>query len=526
MSRANRWRNLGFSGPPRRLFTTTLALALLTAAVALFLPGLRSLPHDAAGRQLILILDVSRSMAATDVWPSRLEAAITAAHSLVATLARHDGDQVGVVAFAGRAVPVCPLTDNLGAVAESLQRLRPDSLQPGGSNLGSALETALALFDLDPNANPSRALILFSDGEDHAPAWNQPAQDCRRRHIPVHTIALGDDRGSPIPQSSSSRPILTYRRDHHLQAIAQTTGGLFLPVGIARVDLGPLYVQRIEPMIRSRLEAQITRPTASPPALLLLCTFLLAICDQVTITRLIRSLGRSLRACLRRFHPVAAAPLLAFLLVPASPQSDPLQLYQDGAYDAALALYNQSITRQPHHPIPHINAAACLFQLGRFEEALDHYQRARTTAPADLLPLIDFALGNTQAALGRFDQAVAAFDACLAHPPTKPLIQSIQNDARSNRAAVLDALGRSSTSLPSSRRQTHSDPDRPHDPSSDQPSAESPDSPPSEQTSRPTPSSPPAEERLAAAIQQIQHSRARRLLDLPQRPLNPARPDW
>src|SRR6185437_9839580 len=92
------------------------------------------------GHDVILAVDVSRSMAAEDAVPDRLGLAVEAAESLLKALGRERGTRVGLVAFAGRGVLRCPLTENLGAVVDALDRLRPGDVRPGGTNLGAALD--------------------------------------------------------------------------------------------------------------------------------------------------------------------------------------------------------------------------------------------------------------------------------------------------------------------------------------------------------------------------------------------------
>ena len=119
------------------------------------------------GHDVVLMVDVSRSMGVEDAVPNRLAAAVEAAESLVNALAREATNRVAVVAFAGRGVLRCPLTENLGAVLDALHRLRPGAVRPGGTDLGAALDAAREAFGPEEHAE-GRAIVVFSDGEDHA----------------------------------------------------------------------------------------------------------------------------------------------------------------------------------------------------------------------------------------------------------------------------------------------------------------------------------------------------------------------
>src|SRR5262249_8973363 len=124
------------------------ALCLMGSAGCLILPLAQPRWGSPAGAPLppghdvVLLVAVSRSMAAEDALPNRLRTAVEAAESLVNALAREPANRAALVAFAGRGVLRCPMTENLGAVLDALGRLRPGELRPGGTDLGAALRAA------------------------------------------------------------------------------------------------------------------------------------------------------------------------------------------------------------------------------------------------------------------------------------------------------------------------------------------------------------------------------------------------
>ena len=111
--------------------------------------GRLAAPPLLPGHDVVLMIDVSRSMGAEDAVPSRLAVAVEAAESLVNALSRGPANRAAVVAFAGRGVRRCPLTENLGAVLDALRRLRPGAVRPGGTDLGAALDEALEAVATD-----------------------------------------------------------------------------------------------------------------------------------------------------------------------------------------------------------------------------------------------------------------------------------------------------------------------------------------------------------------------------------------
>ena len=239
------------------------AIACLILALAQPRWGRVPTPPLPPGRDVVLLVDDSRSMAAEDAVPDRLGVAVEAASSLVGALARQPGNRVAVVAFAGRGVLRCPLTENLGAVSDTLRTLRPGDVRPGGTDLGAGLTVALEAFgnrEQEPEQAGGRTVVLFSDGEDHAGSSAAAAQRLQEAGIVVHAVAVGDaEHGHPVPLdlgegtlAYNGAPVLSRRMDTAPAAIAETTGGAVVPLGLAATDLGELYLNRIEPIARQK----------------------------------------------------------------------------------------------------------------------------------------------------------------------------------------------------------------------------------------------------------------------------------
>lgn len=431
------WKALGQGGNPRRSgeWAWLAAMAFLIVAIARPRWGGGLDPNLPPGHDVVLVVDVSRSMAAEDALPDRLGVARDSAESLVRALGREPGERVAIVAFAGRAVLRCPLTENLGAVVEILQSLHPGSVKPGGSDLTAALDAALSALDDDrPEPVEGRMIVILSDGEFHNDAWRAFLPKLKGLRVLVHTIAIGDpDRGHevPVPEpSGATRPltfegqvVLSKRVDKALRSISQATGGAFLPLGLKPANLGRLYEERIAPVARrhrdrERLDERIDRFPIFLAASLLL----------------------GVVAMWPRFwrRPLILG-LLAIALVAAVPGSvsEAIQrgrsAYDRGDFAAALAEFDRAIALRPDHPLPRYDAAAALFQLQRFIEAEAHYRQARQEAGPALRRKIDYALGNTAFARGDYRAAVSHYDRCLTAPQTDRL----HADALLNRAEAV-----------------------------------------------------------------------------------------
>lgn len=210
----------------------------------------------ASGRDLVVVLDLSRSMFAEQ--PSRLERAKAALADLIRTLKERGGHRLGLVLFAARPYVACPLTHDYDHFHEAIQGLDPDHLppeiamtedDPSGTRIGAALRAAVDLHD--PRFEGSQDIVLLSDGDDPArdsTEWRLPAVEARSRNIPVHTVAIGDpDVDSPIPLSEGKvleykgQPVLTRMQETPLRDIAELTSGPFIDGRTRFVPLGKLY---------------------------------------------------------------------------------------------------------------------------------------------------------------------------------------------------------------------------------------------------------------------------------------------
>ncbi|MDD5483395.1 MAG: VWA domain-containing protein, partial [Kiritimatiellae bacterium] len=214
------------------------------------------------GRDLIIALDVSRSMLARDVHPSRLQRAKTDIQDLLRELR---GDRVALLVFRGLAVQLCPLTTDYAYLAQILDDVTVDSAPPGETNIGDAIEKALAAFENDLGAH--RAMILISDGEDLAGRAKTAAELAKTKGVVVFAIGLGDPQGARIPGASKSEPHLVYqgqevisRLQHEtLKEIAGITGGAYVPVGLANVNLGKLYSEYLSKITARDIEESLQK---------------------------------------------------------------------------------------------------------------------------------------------------------------------------------------------------------------------------------------------------------------------------
>ncbi len=202
----------GAARPWRRRAKAALVVgAVLFLAVALVGPryGTSVREVEQRGIDLVIALDVSQSMLAEDVAPSRLERAKSEISNLLGELR---GDRVGLVVFAGDAFIQCPLTTDYGAVRLFLDVAGPDLLSTPGTDFGAALQTARRAFKGTSGDAPqaearSQALLIVSDGEDHAGRFEGVIEEARAAGITIFAAGVGERTGARIPIYRAGRRV-------------------------------------------------------------------------------------------------------------------------------------------------------------------------------------------------------------------------------------------------------------------------------------------------------------------------------
>ena len=198
----------GISRPRQRSKLVLFAGGTLFLVIALTGPQLGAKLSMAShkGVEVVAVVDVSRSMQAQDLQPSRLQRAKYQVGQLVDRL---PGDRIGLVGFAGMAQIVCPLTLDHGALRLFLEVLDTNFIPVQGTALADALRTAARCFD--PGATSSKAVVLFTDGEDHLGTALEAAEELAELGIRVFAVGMGTQGGELIPEAGDGA--LNYHKD-------------------------------------------------------------------------------------------------------------------------------------------------------------------------------------------------------------------------------------------------------------------------------------------------------------------------
>ena len=253
--------------PVRRRWKTALILAsffLLIIGLARPAWNLQQTTVKRTGRDVVFVLDVSKSMLAEDLAPNRMERAKLAIADVIDSL---EGDRVGLVAFAGTAAIKCPLTLDYGFFRMMLENISTDSITRGGTMIGDAIRVVLDQV-LDSQERQFKDIVLITDGEDHESFPVEAAEEAAEKGVRLFIVGLGDENEGkriPITDASGHRTFLQYRGQeiwskldaNTLRQMALATpGGRYLNVATGTIDLGEVYLQLIGSAAKKEMDEE------------------------------------------------------------------------------------------------------------------------------------------------------------------------------------------------------------------------------------------------------------------------------
>lgn len=409
----------GNASPLRRWFRSACvvaALALLVSALAGPRLGYDTLEVPHRGRDVIIAVDVSRSMLARDVAPSRLDRAKLLAEDLVSELG---GDRIGLVAFAGSSFLQAPLTLDHGAVLTAVDELDTSVIPKGGSNLAAAIRTADEAFGKAEGF--SRAVVIISDGEELDADGVTAAKNAAEQGVRIFTVGVGSAEGAEIPDGSGefirdprTREIVNSRLDEaRMKEIAEATGGFY-----TRLD-GSAAARIANEGIGKLAEADITANTSRRP----IERYQWPLGAAIALLMLQAMVGE-------RRRRIAAAGLLMFALLPSATRAAPagIESYNAGDYKAAGEAFESRLRLEPDSLVLQLNAGAAAYRQKDYARASQYFSRAALADDLSLRAAAEYNFANTLFRQGEGQQdkekkltdwkdAVAQYDAALKTRP-------------------------------------------------------------------------------------------------------------
>ncbi len=211
---------LGYLSPNRSSFKPLLKLLLIVFALAALVVGLVNPKIGSQletvkreGVDIVFAVDVSKSMEAEDIAPSRLEKSKQLVRQIIGNLG---SDRVGIIAYAGSAFPQLPITTDYGSAEMFLESLNTDMISSQGTAIGDAIDLATGFFD--DNQQTNRVMFILSDGEDHGGNIEDMARRAAEAGIRIYTIGVGTTKGGPIPIKRNG-VIQNYKKDNQGETV-------------------------------------------------------------------------------------------------------------------------------------------------------------------------------------------------------------------------------------------------------------------------------------------------------------------
>jgi Ca-activated chloride channel homolog len=401
------------AGSASRRLHWLVGAALSIGVVGLAGPSWQRLPQPVEQRAdaLVIVLDLSLSMYAEDVAPSRL---VRARQKVADVLRLREEGFTALVAFAGSAHTVVPLTDDHRTIENLLPALAPEMMPILGSNLAAGLDLARQLFD-NAGIRQGRILVL-TDGVDRM----SDATERRSQRFPISLLGIGTPAGGTIPmdfanqpgqvlRTMAGEPILARLDESHLRSVAELAYGRYRTVQLGDQDLEHLLDTRLpgeDETIQVERDFDRWADMGFWVCVLLLPLVLVGFRRGVVAVT-----------------PLLAAPLAALLLMPAPAAAgiwddlwqrrdqQAFQAFRDGEPETAAALFGRPEWR-----------AAALYRSGEYAAAADVFRRdASVTAR--------YNLGNALARQGEYARAIEAYEQVLTAEPQ-------HEDAAFNKALV------------------------------------------------------------------------------------------
>lgn len=423
-SRATRLEALGAtpSAPYSMLIVPLCVIAALVLALARPSIGSEEITFPRSGRDLMLVVDVSLSMSARDVSPSRIDLAKRKIFDIIELISsRSPGDRLGIVLFAGESYLYCPLTADYAVVKTFANAIQPGLIASGGSAITQALVTAANSFASTKAQFP--ALLLISDGEDNELVVARSVDVLRGFNLKLWALGVGTPEGKPIEiqgrrllKDSAGNIVVSKLEEAALRQLAERSGGMFVQAGVDDRDLETLFQDihaRLSEGERSSDETTVRVHREIGPYLLwaplLLMTLLLYVGKRGVVFLLLVSL--SLRVATAYAEPETSRTEVL------SPY-EAAQAYERGDFAAARDSFAHHLEQAPGDLRLLQSLASAEFRLGNFAEASKLFEELAAKAQTGRDKYRGFYDKGTSDLMDkRYDEAIESLEESLRVKP-------------------------------------------------------------------------------------------------------------
>ena len=253
--------NISEIKPILKIVSVIVGVSMLIIALINPKIGTKIETFQRLGVDIVFAIDVSKSMLAEDISPSRMDKSKQLVGQVINNLG---GDRIGIVAYAGKAFPQLPLTTDYSSAKMFLQNMNTDMLSSQGTAIDEAIRLSSTYFDQDESTE--RILFIVSDGEDHNDLTYDMADLAAKNNITIYSIGVGTEKGSPIPIKKNGI-VMSYKKDingdvvitklnkTYLENISDKTGGKFIEGSITK-DVVQEVIQILENTEKKEFDTQ------------------------------------------------------------------------------------------------------------------------------------------------------------------------------------------------------------------------------------------------------------------------------
>ncbi len=414
-------------------FFLRLKLVLLLTALAFIILALVRPQWDRetqdirrSGLDIALCVDVSKSMDAEDIVPSRIQ---RAKDQITAFIDQQQGDRVALIPFAGTAFVQCPLTDDYEAAKMLLSSLNTNSVPVWGTDIGKALKVGGSVFDKNTK---TRIVVLISDGEDLGNDAVKAARELASHGIIIYTMGVGTPEGARVKLSNEetsgnipAQEIVSKLDNKILEKVASVTGGEFFMITPTQDEIMAI-LKHIASLERSKLSSVRLSLFKEQYHLFAIAALLLILVETLLSVRQVKSNGRNGKG--------AVLALLMLLLFPgmglqaislpwskAFTNSKGSHAYKKQDYQKAEQRYGKNAVKHPKDAVLQYNHGNSLFRLKKDTEAAAAWKQALNSKDNKLKSKVWHNLGNSQFQSRQYKDAMQSYrQAVLADPGNKP----------------------------------------------------------------------------------------------------------
>ena len=369
------------------------------------------------GVDLIFVADTSLSMLAEDIKPNRLEKAKFEIETFIRNLR---GDRVGMVTFAGSGFLQTPLTLDHAAFLLFLDAVQVGFLPDPGTSLVGAIHLAIRAFP--QKELKYKALILFTDGEDHEGGIEKAIEEAKQANVRIYCIGLGTAEGEPMPLKNErgersgfkkdrlGQIVLTRLNQPLLERLAKETGGIYLPATPGEKEV-EVILKHLRGWGEQQFSEKMVVEREDQYQVFLILALILLMAEMLVLRK--NSKSPALMAGLAAFFL-----LTGFLETSQDAVKKGNEHFQNKRYQSALESYRKVQVKNPDAPEVLYDLGTALYKVDSFQESAQDLEAATKKARDPQLKARSFYnTGNVQYRLGNFEEAIDSYKKALELDP-------------------------------------------------------------------------------------------------------------